>query len=104
MVECCAAWSPCIVICLPPGVAVRQGPTPQLDQAFGILSESVLGADLDALFEPFYTTREKGSGLGLYIARQLCEANHIRIEHLAPPRGGSCFRLSFPNPKRTRKL
>lgn len=34
-----------------PGVAVRQGPTPQLDQAFGILSESVLGADLDALFE-----------------------------------------------------
>ena len=32
-----------------PGVAVRQGSTPQLDQAFGILSESVLGADLDAL-------------------------------------------------------
>ena len=27
------------------------------------------------IFEPFFTTRKQGSGLGLYIARQLCEAN-----------------------------
>jgi two-component system sensor histidine kinase PilS (NtrC family) len=46
----------------------------------------------------------QGTGLGLYIARQLCEANHIRIEYLAPPTGGSCFRLSFPNPRRSRQL
>lgn len=56
------------------------------------------------LFEPFFTTRNEGTGLGLYIARQLCEANHIRLEYLSQPTGGSCFRLSFPNPKRTRKL
>lgn len=56
------------------------------------------------LFEPFFTTRNEGTGLGLYIARQLCEANHIRLEYLVPPRGGSCFRLSFPNPKRSKKL
>jgi two-component system sensor histidine kinase PilS (NtrC family) len=56
------------------------------------------------LFEPFFTTRHEGTGLGLYIARQLCEANHIRLEYLSPPTGGSCFRLSFPNPRRTRKL
>ncbi len=56
------------------------------------------------LFEPFFTTRNEGTGLGLYIARQLCEANHIRLEYLRQPTGGSCFRLSFPNPKRTRKL
>lgn len=58
----------------------------------------------DNLFEPFFTTRNEGTGLGLYIARQLCEANHVRLEYLSQPRGGSCFRLSFPNPKRTRKL
>ena len=56
------------------------------------------------LFEPFFTTRNEGTGLGLYIARQLCEANHIRLEYLSQPTGGSCFRRSFPNPKRTRML
>ncbi len=56
------------------------------------------------LFEPFFTTRNEGTGLGLYIARQLCEANHIRLEYLSQPTGGSCFRLSFPNPRRTRRL
>lgn len=56
------------------------------------------------LFEPFFTTRNEGTGLGLYIARQLCEANHIRLEYIRQPTGGSCFRLSFPNPKRNRKL
>lgn len=56
------------------------------------------------LFEPFFTTRNEGTGLGLYIASQLCEANHIRLEYLSPPRGGSCFRLSFPNPKSAKTL
>lgn len=60
--------------------------------------------DQASLFEPFFTTRNEGTGLGLYIARQLCEANHVRLEYLSQPTGGSCFRLSFPNPKRTRRL
>ena len=31
------------------------------------------------IFEPFFTTRRQGSGLGLYVARQLCEANQAEL-------------------------
>lgn len=55
--------------------------------------------DAGQLFEPFFTTRNEGTGLGLYIARQLSEANRVRLEYQALPGGGSCFRLSFPIPK-----
>ncbi|MCU7941904.1 MAG: histidine kinase [Candidatus Thiodiazotropha sp. (ex Cardiolucina cf. quadrata)] len=47
------------------------------------------------IFEPFFTTRSTGTGLGLYIARELSETNHIRLEYIPGPTGGSCFRLHF---------
>ena len=34
------------------------------------------------VFEPFFTTRSNGTGLGLYIARELCEANGARLDLL----------------------
>jgi two-component system sensor histidine kinase PilS (NtrC family) len=47
------------------------------------------------IFEPFYTTSEMGTGLGLYIARQLCETNQATLDYHSLPGGGSCFRISF---------
>ncbi len=35
------------------------------------------------LFEPFFTTESTGTGLGLYIARELCQANGARIQYSA---------------------
>ncbi len=46
------------------------------------------------LFEPFFTTRAQGTGLGLYISRELCEANRARLSFLTPDHPGSRFRLT----------
>ena len=47
------------------------------------------------LFEPFFTTRAEGVGLGLYIAREMCQNNLAEIEYIPMPMGGSCFRILF---------
>ncbi len=47
------------------------------------------------LFEPFFTTRAKGTGLGLYLARELCEANRAQLQYLPIAEGGCCFRITF---------
>ncbi|WP_226469109.1 sensor histidine kinase [Luteimonas panaciterrae] len=50
------------------------------------------------LFRPFFTTSEHGTGLGLYIARELCHANGASLDYVAVPAGGACFRITLPGP------
>ncbi len=47
------------------------------------------------LFEPFYTSNPRGTGLGLFIARELCECNRARLLYERRVEGGSCFRIQF---------
>ena len=54
----------------------------------------------DNLFEPFFTTENKGTGLGLYISKELCEANQARLSYERTAAGGSCFRINFAHPDR----
>jgi two-component system, NtrC family, sensor histidine kinase PilS len=44
------------------------------------------------LFEPFFTTDSKGTGLGLYLAREMCAANRATLEYVDEPRGAH-FRI-----------
>ncbi len=55
--------------------------------------------DQDKLFEPFFTTSNSGTGLGLYISRELCLSNGGDLSYLSLPEGGSCFRIRFPRNK-----
>ncbi len=50
------------------------------------------------LFRPFFTTSSHGTGLGLYIARELCRANQATLDHVPLPGGGACFRVRLPGP------
>ena len=65
--------------------------------------DSGLGVDpstADKIFEPFYTERSGGTGLGLYISRELCELNRATLMYLDRPGGGSIFRIVFADPDR----
>jgi two-component system sensor histidine kinase PilS (NtrC family) len=53
------------------------------------------------LFEPFFSTRSRGSGLGLYLCRELCERHGADIRHvrLGPPRRHTtAFVVQLPGP------
>ncbi|MCP4702833.1 MAG: PAS domain-containing protein [Gammaproteobacteria bacterium] len=50
------------------------------------------------IFEPFFTTESRGTGLGLYIAREICESNQAALQLVANSNEGCCFRLRFPEP------
>jgi len=54
---------------------------------------------VEQIFTAFFSTSEHGTGLGLYIARQLCEANQCTLSYEAVPGGGSCFRIIMPTPQ-----
>jgi len=47
------------------------------------------------IFEPFYTTKEEGTGLGLYVTKQLVERNGGRIIVESSPGRGTTFILRF---------
>lgn len=48
----------------------------------------------DNIFEPFFTTLRSGTGMGLFIARDLCEINQARL-NLVKSKTGSSFAISF---------
>lgn len=65
------------------------------DQGPGISRE-----DRSSVFEPFFTTDKRGTGLGLYLARELCEANQAHLSLLNDDQPGCCFRITFAHPGR----
>ncbi|MFN8756745.1 MAG: two-component system sensor histidine kinase NtrB [Burkholderiales bacterium] len=81
---------------------VQRGDRVQVD-----VEDNGPGVKTDALphlFEPFFTTDAKGTGLGLYIARELAEVNGATLEYVVDNAGGgrpaggqrgACFRLTM---------
>lgn len=62
---------------------------------------SGIPADLaDHIFEPFVSRNSEGTGLGLYIASELCECNQASLSLYANTEVGCCFRISFAHPHR----
>ena len=86
-----------ILVELHAGVVEAQG-RPYLE-----VRDHGLGVDAttaEQIFEPFFTARSGGTGLGLYISRELCELNRATLLYLDRPGGGSIFRIVFSDPDR----
>jgi signal transduction histidine kinase len=65
-----------------------------------ILKDSGNGMDdniKDQIFTPFFTTKpaNKGTGLGLYIVKNICKNHNADIEFESKPKEGSVFKITF---------
>ncbi len=67
-----------------------------IDDGPGITDEAEM-----LLFEPFHTTESTGTGLGLYISKELCEANQSQLIFSKTDKGKSCFSIYFSHPDRS---
>jgi two-component system sensor histidine kinase PilS (NtrC family) len=56
--------------------------------------------DVERIFEPFFTRGAQGTGLGLFLARELAEINGATLLYEARKGGGSLFRLVFADSSR----
>ena len=54
----------------------------------------------EKIFEPFFTTQSSGVGLGLFICKEICEANQAHLTYLRDENNNSCFRINFAHPDR----
>lgn len=64
-----------------------------LDNGEGVASQHIA-----SLFDPFFTTDNDGTGLGLYLSQAFSEANHAKLMYV-PEHEKTCFRLLIPSAK-----
>jgi len=71
----------------PGAIVVRTAVLDEAHARLSVLSDSApLAPEVQRhLFEPFFSTRSRGSGLGLYICRELCERYGATIEYRSRP-------------------
>ena len=75
-----------------PGAIVLRLAAAQVTVTLSVLSDGPpIAPEVERyLFEPFFSTRSRGSGLGLYICRELCERHGASIDYRALPEDRQC--------------
>lgn len=79
-------------------ITIEGGRSVDIDQPYIDIIDNGVGIDPDVaqqIFEPFYTTSSSGTGLGLYITKEVIESNRAKISYIPMPTGGTCFRIYF---------
>jgi two-component system sensor histidine kinase PilS (NtrC family) len=87
----------------PPRIDIRYGRLPGNRRPYMEIGDRGPGISekmREQLFEPFATGRIGGTGLGLFISRELCECNRATLVYEPRDGGGSLFRIVFADPQR----
>ncbi|MCB1625077.1 MAG: PAS domain-containing sensor histidine kinase [Pseudomonadales bacterium] len=92
---------------------VQPGATARVELRFGRLQKSsrpflevadrgpgIPEEHRERIFEPFFTAGGRGTGLGLFVARELAQSNRALLAYEPRPSGGSIFRVVFADPER----
>lgn len=78
-------------------IKISSGYDTQFDQPYIEISDNGPGIPkntVEQIFDPFFTTSSKGTGLGLYITKEIIESNRGRIRYISRDTGG-CFKIHF---------
>jgi two-component system sensor histidine kinase PilS (NtrC family) len=84
-------------------VLLRTGRIASTGRPFLEIADRGVGIDpanAERIFEPFFTDKAGGTGLGLFISRELCQTNGALLAYEARAEGGSIFRIIFADPQR----
>jgi len=71
-----------------------------VDIAFTDTGKGIAPDELGRVFEPYHTTKAKGTGLGLMIVQRIIEEHGGEIELASKPGEGTCFRIRLPRSER----
>ncbi len=70
--------------------------SPQIEIAIQDTGEGIEKKVIERIFKPFYTTKDKGTGIGLAISQQIVKAHGGTIAVTSSPGRGSAFRIKIP--------
>lgn len=74
----------------------RQEEPPALVLSLSDTGAGILEEDKGRIFDPFFTRKPEGTGMGLSISRQILEKHGALIELESSPGKGTTFRITFP--------
>ncbi len=90
-----------------PLIEFKCGVRPETERPYLDVIDTGVGMsekNAEQLFEPFFTSEREGSGMGLYIARELCEANQANLALYSNTKKGCCFRITFSHPDKHHRM
>ena len=77
-------------------ISVREQPAGHIAVRIAEFGAGIGDADISKIFDPFFSTKERGTGLGLALVHQIVVDHSGRIEVASPPGSGATFTLMFP--------